>query len=236
MKFLHYFQLWLIAVFTVINGFMFYLFLLALPYGIDSFLMTFEYWGELEPHPGIVATITLVAMATGFWLAWNLPDDWKNRLLYLRWSFPHPAFNAFLTLRKQPFENSTLLAAFPQVKDSGFSTRVQLETWHDCLSRYGDVPVVVNTRIHWSILRDLYILSLFFLILFMLSYAVNYGLPFGISAIYVFMFGVQFLFLFLAARRIGLKLVDNVLGVALGIDENSSGNKGKKGKKDRRVI
>ena len=50
----------------------------------------------------------------------------------------------------------------------------------------------------------------------------------------MFVFGAQFLFLLLAARRVGYKLVDNVLAVSLGMDDKDQGLGSGKG--GRRVI
>ena len=234
MKFLHYIHLGLIAVFAAINALMLFLFLMKLPYDINVFFASLAHWDEQQPRIGIVSVIVLTAAVAVGWFAWRMPEDWKYRLLYFRWFFPHPAFNAFLTTRKQPFESRALLAAFPEVKDAGFTPSIQIETWKRCLARYGDVPVVINTRLHWDMLRDLYVLSLFFLVLFILSYLALIGIPFQWAAIYVFVFGAQFLFLLLAARRVGYKLVDNVLAVSLGIDDKDQGHGSGKG--GRRVI
>jgi len=233
MKFLHYVHLGLIAVFAAINGLMLYLFLMILPYDINAFFVSLAHWDEFQPRIGIVSAIVLTAAMAGGWFAWRMPEVWKYRLLYFRWFSPHPAFNAFLTTRKQPFESGALLAAFPEVKDSGFKPSIQIETWKKCLTRHADVPVVINTRIHWEMLRDLYVLSLFFLILFILGYLFHLGMPFQIAGIYMFVYGAQFLFLLLSARRVGFKLVDNVLATSLGIDDKGQGLDGKGG---RRVI
>jgi hypothetical protein len=234
MKFLHYVHLGLIAVFAAINALMLYLFLMKLPYDIHVFFASLDHWDEQQPRIGIVSAIVLTAAMAGGWFAWRMPEDWKYRLLYFRWFFPHPAFNAFLTTRKQPFESKALLKAFPGVKDAGFSSSIQIETWKQCLDRHADVPVVINTRIHWDMLRDLYVLSLIFLILFFLGYLFLIGVPFQFVAIYMFVFGAQFLFLLLSARRVGYKLVDNVLAVSLGMDDKDQGLGSGKG--GRRVI
>ena len=83
-------------------------------------------------------------------------------------------------------------------------------------------------------LRDLYVLSLFFLVLFILGYLFLIGVPFQFVAIYMFVFGAQFIFLLLSARRVGYKLVDNVLAVSLGIDDKDEGHGSGRG--GRRVI
>lgn len=234
MKFLHYVHLGLIAVFAAINALMLYLLLMKLPYDIHVFFASLDHWDEQQPRIGIVSAIVLIAAVAVGWSAWRMPEDWKYRLLFFRWLFPHPAYNAFLTTRKQPFESKALLGAFPEVKDKGFAPSIQIETWKQCHARYADVPVVINTRLHWDMLRDLYVLSLFFLVLFILSYLYLMGVPFQFVAIYMFVFGAQFLFLLLAARRVGYKLVDNVLAVSLGMDDKDQGLGSGKG--GRRVI
>ena len=223
MKFLKAFHTTLVALFAALNGAMIYLFILQLPYGIDPFLLSLRHWDKLGPRAGVAASVGSILAVTAIMLCRKLPDEIKNRLLYMRWHFPHPASNAFLTTRKQPFESRELLEAFPAVKDAGFSRRVQTETWEAVHRRQADVPVVVNTRIHWEILRDLYLLSLLFLGGFLLAWLANPGISFNIVSAYVFLFGAQNLFLLLTARRIGFKLVDNALAVELGIEEDKGG-------------
>ncbi|MEN8176156.1 MAG: hypothetical protein ABFS23_10360, partial [Pseudomonadota bacterium] len=211
-----------IMVFALINGFIFYLFLLGLPYGIEPFLASLAHWDRLSPRIGIVAVIACLAALGGGLLPWRLPADWKNGLLYMRWHFPHPAHDVFLTTRRQPFESSVVLAALPEVRDAAFSARVQTEVWRRLYRKHAKVPLVMNTRLHWRMLRDLYILSLFFLLLFFAGWLVSYQMPFVLVALYLFMYGAQFLFLMLAARRVGCKFVDNVLAVELGLGEGGA--------------
>lgn len=230
MNFLKRLHLALIMLFAVINGFMLYLFLLGLPYGIEPFLVSLAHWDQLSPQIWVASVIALLAAVGGVVLARRLPPDVKNGLLYLRWRFTHPAHNVFLTTRKQPFSSNEALAAFPEVRDAAFSARVQTEVWRRLYRKHAEVPVVMNTRIHWHMLRDIYVLSVLFLLLFAGGWLVNYGIPFPVVALYLFMFGAQFLFLLLAARRVGTKFVDNVLAVELGLDDDSaeSGGRGKK--------
>lgn len=230
MNFIKYLHRALITVFAVINSFMFYLFLMGLPYGIDPFLVSIANWAQLSPRIGIVSVIAVLAGVGGVLLALRLSSDVKNGLLYLRWRFTHPAHDVFLTTRRQPFASNAALDAFPEVRDAAFSARVQTEVWRRLYDKNARVPVVMNTRIHWRMLRDIYILSLYFLLLFLIGWLVNYRMPFALVAIYLFMYGVQFLFLMLAARRVGTRFVDNVLAVALGLSEGASGGGGK-GKK-----
>ncbi|MEJ1297673.1 MAG: hypothetical protein RPU64_06235 [Candidatus Sedimenticola sp. (ex Thyasira tokunagai)] len=210
----------LVGLFVLMNGMMLHLFLLQFPYGLDAFLISLANWDKLTPQIGYVVTITLLVMVSVVGLTWRLNGEWKNRILYLRIRYAHPAFNAFLPTRRQPFETVDLLKAFPYVKDSGFNHQVQVDTWDFLHKKYADKPVVMNTRIHWQILRDLNLLAVVFLGVFLIGWLINYDVPFQIVSAYLFLFGGQSLFLMLMARRVGYRLVDNVLGVALGIDDS----------------
>jgi len=222
MKFLAFFHIALVVVFAALNGIMLYLFMLQLPYGVEPFLISLANWDKLSPQIGYVAAVCAVIAVFGAVMVQRLPEQWKNRLLYARWHFPHPSSDAFLTTRRQPFEERDLLARFPQVKDAGFSRRVQQQVWQASFRQLGDRPVVMNTRIHWDMLRDLFILCLYFLVFFAIGWLINLGVPFQIVAIYLFLFGAQALFLLFAARRTGYRLVDNVLALELGLQEEGS--------------
>ena len=230
MKFLAFFHLVLIIVFAALNGMMLYLFMLQLPYGLDPFLFSLASWDQMSPQIGYVAGITGFIAVAGALLVQRLPEVWKNRALYARWAFSHPSSDAFLTSRKQPFENKALLAKFPQVKDSGFSRSVQTEVWQKLYTERRTQPVVLNTQIHWNMLRDLFVLGLYFLFFFLVGWIINMGVPFQIVGIYMFLFGTQTLFLLFAARRTGFRMVDNVLALALGMEEDKSTPLGKKRK------
>ncbi len=219
-------------VFAVINSFMLYLFLLGLPYGIEPFLVSLAYWDRLSPRIDIVSAVAVAAAAGAVLLCLRLPSEVKNGLLYLRWRFTHPAHNVFLTTRRQPFTSNAALDAFPEVRDSAFSARVQTEVWQRLYSKNAAVPVVMRTRMQWLVLRDIYLVSLLYLLLFAVGWLVNHEMPFAVVALYLFMYGVQFLFLLLAAGRIGNKFVDNVLAVELGMAEEDSKTVGR-GKKQR---
>jgi len=228
MNFLKAFHTALVALLAALNGAMIYLFVLQLPYGVQPFLLSLRHWDRLGPRAGLAAAVGAILAVTAVLLCRRLPEEIKNRLLYFRWQFPHPASDAFLTTRKQPFESRQLLEAFPEVKDAGFSRRVQTETWKRAHDRHAAVPVVINTRIHWEILRDLYLLSLLFLAAFLVAWVASPGVPFNIVSAYVFLFGAQSLFLLLTARRVGFKLVDNALAVDLGLVEEQDGRRGKR--------
>jgi len=219
MKFLSFFHLALVIIFAALNGIMLYLFMLQLPYGLDPFLFSLAAWDKLSPQIVYVAVVCALIAVAGAVLVQRLPELWKNRLLYARSQYPHPASDAFLTSRKQPFESQDLQAKFPMVKDSGFSRRVQTEVWFDAYRRHNGKAVVLNTRIHWDMLRDIYILSLYFLSFFLVGWIINLGVPFQIVGIYLFLYGTQTLFLLFAARRTGFRVVDNVLALELGMEE-----------------
>ncbi|MCW8907238.1 MAG: hypothetical protein OQL28_08305 [Sedimenticola sp.] len=230
MKFLALFHIALVIVFAALNGIMLYLFMLQLPYGVEPFLISLANWDKLSPQIGYVAGACAFLAVFGAVMVQRLPEQWKNRLLYARWHFPHPSSDAFLTSRRQPFEGGDLQALFPQVKDAGFSRRVQQQVWENSFRQLGDRAVVLNTRIHWDMLRDLYLLCLYFLALFALGWLLNLGVPFQIVAIYLFLFGAQALFLMFAARRTGYRLVDNVLALELGQEEEKGGVFGRRRK------
>ncbi|MEW8044338.1 MAG: hypothetical protein G8D28_08480 [gamma proteobacterium symbiont of Phacoides pectinatus] len=219
MNFLRHFHQALVVLFVLLNGMMLYLFLLNLSYGLDLFLATFRKWQALSPQAGYAMGFTVVLMGMAVFTLRRLDDQWKNRLLFFRWREPHPARDAFLSTRRQPFGSGELLSAFPEVKDAGFDPGVQVESWERAHQRHAANPVVLNTEIHWRMLRDLYVLGLLFLIVFLLGWLAKAGIPFQLVATYVFLFGAQVLFLLLAARRLGFRLVDNVLGVELGLGE-----------------
>ncbi|AKH20768.1 hypothetical protein [Sedimenticola thiotaurini] len=227
MKFLSFFHLALVIVFAALNGIMLYLFMLQLPFGLDPFLISLAAWDQLSPQIVYVAIICSLIAVAGALLVQRLSDSWKNRLLYARGQYPHPASDVFLSSRKQPFEAADLQAKFSRVKDAGFSRKVQTEVWQEAYLRQSGKPVVLNTRIHWSMLRDLYVLALYFLVFFLIGWVINLGVPFQIVAIYLFLYGTQTLFLMLTARRTGYRLVDNVLALELGLGDGAAKSSGK---------
>ena len=217
MKKLQTFRRVSLFLFAVLNCLMFYLFLMLLPYGIQPLTLSLQHWDELSPQIGISWIVAIAVTLGAITLVQRLSQDWKNRLLYLRGQYPHPAADAFLNTRRRPFEASALLKAHSEVKDAGLTQKVQTETWNRIYSKHADVPVVSSTLVYWHMLRDLYLLSLIFLGLFLLAWVVRWGVPFEIVGNYVFLFGAQALFLFLAARKVGWRFVDNVLATDLGI-------------------
>lgn len=218
----------LVTLFAVLNGIVLYMFNMDLPFGSDYFLLSLASWEKLSPAIEIATALGAAVAVVGVVLTKRLSEFWKNRLLYWRWRYPHPAYDAFLTTRKQPFDSTELLAAFPAVKDSGFNPQVQLDTWMGLYSRYRDRPVIAITLGQWMIQRDLYLIASLFLIVFLVIWPINQGAPFNIAGAYVFIFGAQFLFLLFMARRVGLRLVDNLLGVALGLDDSAATGSGRK--------
>ncbi len=226
MNFLNQLHKLLLGMFALLNGIMLYLFLLHLPYGVEALLLSMVHWSEMDNHLPI--TIFAFGLATFIALfVWKMDEVWKNRLLYMRRQFPHPAQDAFLTSRRQPFDSKKLLAAFPQIKDAGFSRVKQTELWEELYRKHSGKAVIMNTGIHWRMLRDLYCLSLMFIPPFAIAWLFNSDMPLSIAATYVFLFGAQFLFLLLAARSVGFRLVDNVLALSIGMNEEAGG-KGKK--------
>jgi hypothetical protein len=229
MPFLYLFHNFMVTMFAALNGVMLYLFMLHLPFGGEAFFLSLKHWDRIQSTPpiGVVATLSVGLSVIAVILVKGLNEEWKNRLLFMRWVYPHPASDAFLTSRRQPFQSKELLEAFPRVKDGGFSRTVQTGTWIDLYGRFKEKRVVLNTDLHWRMLRDLYMVSLLFIGPFLLVWALNHAMPFSIVATYAFLFGTQFLFLLLASRRVGYKLVDNVLAVALGMEEyKKPGRKG----------
>jgi len=230
MKFLSFFHLALVISFAALNGIMLYLFMLQLPFGLDPFLISLAAWDKLSPQIVYVAIICGLIAVAGTLLVQRLSDMWKNRLLYARVQYPHPANDVFLSSRKQPFEAADLQQKFSRVKDAGFSRKVQIEVWQEAYQRQSSEPVVLNTRIHWNMLRDLYVLALYFLVFFLIGWVINLGVPFQIVAIYLFLYGTQTLFLMLTARRTGYRLVDNVLALELGLGDEAGKSSGRGGK------
>ncbi|MCB1753595.1 MAG: hypothetical protein KDI74_17940 [Gammaproteobacteria bacterium] len=221
----------LIGAFALMNGIVFYMFLLHLPFGSEAFLLSLAHWSKLSPFIELAASLGAVTAIAGVALAKRLDDNWKNRLLYWRGQYAHPAYDAFLTTRKQPFESSELLSAFPAVKDSGFSHKVQLETWMRLYPKHEQHPVILSTHNQWLMQRDFYLIALLFLLVFLVAWPLNRGIPFNIAGAYVFIYGAQFMFLLFMARRVGVRLVDNLLGVALGVDKREDQGSG-----GRRII
>jgi hypothetical protein len=221
----------LLAVFALMNGIIFYMFMLHLPFGADAFLLSLAHWDKLSPVIEVAALLGAVTAIAGVVVAKRLNDNWKNRLLYWRGENSHPSYDAFLTTRKQPFESAELLAAFPEVKDSGFNHKVQLDTWMRLYPKHEEHPIILSTYSQWMMQRDFYLIATLFLLVFLVAWPINRSVPFNIAGAYVFIYGAQFLFLLFMARRVGLRLVDNLLGVALGVDKRED-----KGPKGRRVI
>ena len=113
----------LLVLFAVMNGIIFYMFMMHLPFAANAFLISLAHFEALAPRSEIAAGLGVVVAIVAILVALKLGDDWKNRLLFWRWRYAHPAFDAFLNTRRQPFEASQLMAAFPAVKDSGFAIR-----------------------------------------------------------------------------------------------------------------
>jgi hypothetical protein len=218
----------LLILFALLNGIVLYMFIMHLPFGTEAFLLSLAYWDKLSPTIEIALALGAAVAIIGVVSTKKLSEEWKNRLLYWRWRYPHPACDAFLTTRKQPFGSAELLAKFPKVKDSGFNPQVQLDTWMELYPHFRERPVIVITQGQWMIQRDLYLIASLFLMVFLLTWPINRGVPFNVAGAYVFIYGAQFLFLLFMARRVGLRFVDNLLGTALGLDDSDNGGARKK--------
>ncbi len=222
----------LLTVFALINAIVLYLFMLQLPFGQESFLLSLAYWGELSSSSMLALVVGAGTGVAGLVGALFMDEAWKHKLVYMRRHHAHPARNAFLVNRKQPFEQKALLDEYPHVRDSGFDPQVQIDTWQEAHKRFATKQVIVDTVKQWAMIRDLYLISLIFLLVFLVAWLLKAPVPFGVVASHIFVFGAQIMFLSLTSRRVGYRLVDNVLGVSLGIeDEQPSG--GKKGRRNK---
>ena len=63
----------------------------------------------------------------------------------------------------------------------------------------------------------MYLISLVFLVAFLLAWPLNFGVPMALATSYVFIYGTQLLFLMFSARGTGMRLECNVLAEELGI-------------------
>ena len=74
----------LVALFAMMNGILFYMFMLHLPFGGDAFLLSLAYWEKLSPRSELAAALGLVVTVIAFLAASRLGEEWKNRLLFWR--------------------------------------------------------------------------------------------------------------------------------------------------------
>lgn len=223
----------LVGLFAGINSVFLYLFLLQLPYGIEPLRVSLHFWGELSPRIEVVTAVALGTAALGMALVRWLSGPSKNRILYLRRGNAHPGTEAFFRGREPGFDRAPLLAAYPAVKDSAFAPDVQHETWQKIYRKHAALPVVLGPARTWEVLRDLYLMSAVYLGVFLLTWPLNVGVKYDVSAPYLFVYGAQALFLMFSARRMGWRMVHNVLAIELGIRPGESMDVKKKKKSGR---
>ncbi len=216
MKMASYFHRLLVTLYATFNAIMIYLFLLNLPFGYEPFAATLAHWNDIEGIKA-VAGAGLVIAVVALLIAAQLGTEWKNALTYFSIKLSHPACNVFMTTRRQPFDTAAVLKAYPAVKEAAFAADVQFQVWESLYRRHAQNPLIMGTRAYWHLLRDLYVLSAYFLAIFLGVWALKWGVPFVISSPYLFVFGAQTLFLLLSARKVGYRLVDNVLATDLGL-------------------
>lgn len=221
-------QRFLTALFTLLNGGMLYLFLLQFPFNADAFVASFKYWDRLSPRIGIVLSIAVVVIAMAVLLRVRLSDAWKNRLLYFKPQHAHPAHQAFFGGKDAGFDLGPLNRAYPQVKDSAWAPEVQFEVWEKLYRKHASARVVSGPQQTWRLLRDLYTLSVIFLMSFLIVWPLNFGVVFAVTAPYLFVFGGQSIFLLFSARSMGWRLVNNVLGTELGLVPDHKKKNGKR--------
>ena len=205
------------AVFTLLNGGMLYLSLLQFPFSVEAFVASFKHWNQLSPRVGIVLFIAVAVIILAVLIKVRLSDPWKNRLLYFKLQCAHPAHQAFFGGRNPGFDLEPINRAYPQVRDSAWAPEVQFEIWEKLYRKHASARIVGGPEQTWRLLRDLYTLSVVFLVAFLIAWPLNVGIVFAIAAPYVFVFGGQTIFLLFSARGIGRQLVNNVLGAELGL-------------------
>lgn len=216
-------------VFALLNGAMLYLFSLQLPFSAEALLQSFRHWDRVSPYIGVVAAMATGVTVVALLLKAMLGDLWKHRLLYFKMQQAHPAHQAFFGSKDTGLDLERVNRAYPEVRDSAWAPNVQLEAWNKLYRKHAEVQVVAGTRAAWSLLCDLYLLSLVFLAAFVIAWPLNTGVVFAFAAPYLFVFGGQAIFLCLSARGVGWRLVVNVLGTELGMKPEDE--KGKRSKR-----
>lgn len=217
----------LTVAFTLVNGVTLYLFLLQLPFGPEAFIQSIEYWSQLSPRIGVVMGIAVGVTAVALVLRAGLSETWKNSLLYFKREHPHPAHQAFFGSKDSGLDLEPLNRAYPRVRDSAWDPAVQVDVWKSLFRKHATARVVSGAQSSWSLLRDLYTLSLVFLLAFLVAWPLNSGVVFAFAAPYLFVFGGQTIFLCLSARSVGWRLVVNVLGTELGMEPAQKNKKHK---------
>lgn len=222
-----YFHRLLVTLYATFNAIMIYLFLLNLPFGYEPFAATLAHWNDIEGIK-MVAGAALVMAVVGLLIVAQLGAEWKNALSYFSLKLSHPACTAFMTTRRQPLDSAVLLKAYPAVKEAAFAADVQFQVWESVYRRHAKNPLVMGTRAYWHLLRDLYVLSVYYLAIFLVIWALKWGVPFVISSPYVFVFGAQALFLLISVRKVGYRFVDNVLATDIGLKPGETAEPAKK--------
>ena len=207
-----------LGLFIIVNTILLYLFLLQLPYGMDTFAFSLRQWPAISPRIEFVAAISLGVAVITVLLVKYLDSEWKSRLVYFRREFAHPGHRAFFGGKDPGFDRKPLYAAYPEVRDSAYNPQVQIQVWRSLLKRHAKAPLVMGTYHSWLFLRDLYLISLVFLVAFLVAWPLNLGVPIALATSYIFIYGTQSLFLMFSARGTGMRLECNVLAEELGIE------------------
>ncbi|MDX1594138.1 MAG: hypothetical protein R3298_07810 [Gammaproteobacteria bacterium] len=207
----------LLGAFCGLSATLLFLWLMHLPFGYKPLKLAITGWSQASPRIDVVFGLCLFLAVGGYYGIRRLPGEWKTRLLYFRPRYAHPAHEAFFGLKEPPFDRKPLLTAYPEVKDAAYHPEVQFATWHKLLDKHADVALVGGTRTGWNLLRDFYLVALLFLAAFLASWPFNGGVNIALAFSYLFLFGVQTLFLMFSARGAARRLVHNVLAVELGI-------------------
>ncbi len=223
----------IVVFFAVVNALLLYMFLLQLPYDIDAFVFSLVHWPRLSPRIEIVATICFVTVLVALSLVKWLNSEWKSRLVYFRHQNAHPGHHAFFSVKDPGFDRKPLLAAYPEVRDSAYNPQVQMRVWKRLFERHAEAPLVQGTYRSWLFLRDLYLISLVFLMVFLLAWPLNFGVPLALALSFVFIYGAQFLFLMFSARGTGTRLEYNVLAEELEMTPKGKSRAKKKRAKKR---
>lgn len=226
MKMAQYFHRLLVTLYATFNAIMIYLFLLNLPFGYEPFAATLMHWEKIEGIGAVAATAVILAVV-GLLIAAQLGSAWKNALSYFSLRRSHPACSVFMTTRRQPFDSPAVLKAYPAVKEAAFAPDVQFQVWEAVYRKHAGNTLIMSTRAYWHLLRDLYVLSVFYLGVFLIAWVLKWGVPFVIASPYVFVFGAQSLFLLLSVRKVGYRFVDNVLATDIGLKPGETAEPGK---------
>ena len=210
------------GLFIIVNTVLLYLFLLQLPYGMDTLVLSLRRWSDISPRIEFVAAIALSVAVITVLLLKYLDSEWKSRLVYFRRQFAHPGHRAFFGGKDPGFDRKPLYAAYPEVRDSAYNPQVQIRVWKRLFKRHAKAPLVIGTYHSWLFLRDLYLISLVFMVAFLVAWPLNFGVPVALATSYIFIYGAQLLFLMFSARGTGTRLESNVLAEELGIQSKEN--------------